>query len=131
MSRTPALRAPAAFAAPALRALAAFAALAGLVLGLVVCGAAAASEPVRETSAATAGPASPGCGQSHGGDEGARAPAVPPRAHGFGELLPVLVTERTPCGGWGADQDAVDVRAGRAPPELVAPSPVELSILRV
>ncbi|MGW4163206.1 hypothetical protein [Streptomyces sp. NPDC004788] len=116
---------------PVLRALAAFAALAGLVLGLAVCGAVAAAEPVRQVITASVGPAGPGCGQSHGDDEGARAPAVPPRAHGFGELLPVLAAERTPCGGWGADQDAVDVRAGRAPPELAAPSPVELSILRV
>ncbi|MFJ9827086.1 hypothetical protein ACIRSU_22380 [Streptomyces sp. NPDC101160] len=117
---------------PVLRALAAFAALAGLVLGLAVCGAAAAAQPVQQATTASVGPAGPGpgCGQSHG-DEGARAPAVPPRAHGFGELLPVLAAERTPCGGWGADQDAVDARAGRAPPELVAPSPVELSILRV
>ncbi|MFF0435220.1 hypothetical protein ACFYU9_23705 [Streptomyces sp. NPDC004327] len=114
---------------PALRALVAFAALAGLVLGLVVCGTAGAAAPGPGPS--VAGPASPGCGQSHGGDEGAAAPAVPPRAHGFGELLPVLAAERMPCGGWGADQAAADVRAGRAPPELASPSPVELSILRV
>lgn len=114
----------------AVRALAAFAALAGLVLGLVVCGAVSAAAPEAGPAVASAGPASPGCGQSHG-DEGAAAPAVPPRGHAFGELLPALAGDRTPCGGWGADQDVADVRAGRAPPALVPPSPMELSILRV
>ncbi|MEV6331368.1 hypothetical protein [Streptomyces sp. NPDC051909] len=117
---------------PVLRALAAFAALAGLVLGLAVCG--AAPDPVQTVavaSVASVGPAAPGCGESHGAEEGAAAPAVPPRGHAFGELLPALAEERMPCGGWGADQEVMDVRAGRAPPELVPPSPVELSILRV
>ncbi|MEU7026813.1 hypothetical protein AB0A60_09005 [Streptomyces sp. NPDC046275] len=120
----------------AVRAVAAFAALAGLVLGLVVCGPASASATAAEhgpraAETAATGPASPGCGRSHGAEEGAVAPAVPPRAHAFGELLPALAGERTPCGGWAADQDAVAVRAGRAPPGLVPPSPMELSILRV
>ncbi|WP_370413961.1 hypothetical protein [Streptomyces fradiae] len=122
---------------PVPRALVVFAALAGLtglVLGLVVCGAVSAAAPEAGHVAVGpvfAGPAAPGCGQSHGAEEGAAAPAVPPRGHAFGELLPALAGERTPCGAWGAGQDVVDVRAGRSPPELVPPSPMELSILRV
>ncbi|MEU8622019.1 hypothetical protein [Streptomyces sp. NPDC048623] len=114
---------------PVLRALLACAALAGLVLGLVVCGTVPGT--AEKATAVSAGPAGPGCGQSHGAEEGAAAPAVPPRGHAFGELLPALAGERMPCGGVGADQDVADVRAGRAPPERVPPSPVELSILRV
>ncbi|MFF6775865.1 hypothetical protein ACFY8W_20200 [Streptomyces sp. NPDC012637] len=117
-----------------LRATAALAALVGLVLGLLVCGAAAgvpAGTAAGKAPAAATGPAGPGCGQGHGGDEGAAAPAVPPRPHGFGELLPALAGERTPCGGRGADQDVADAVPGPEPPELVAPSPVELSVLRV
>ncbi|MFD5328140.1 hypothetical protein [Streptomyces sp. NPDC127092] len=132
------------------RATAALAALVGLVLGLLVCGAAAgapagasagapavravqAGHEVRagDVPLAATAPAGPGCGQGHGGEEGAATPAVPPRPHGFGELLPALAGERTPCGGWGADQDVADAVPGPEPPELVPPSPVELSVLRV
>ncbi|MFD0369522.1 hypothetical protein [Streptomyces sp. NPDC127114] len=142
-----------------LRATAVLAALVGLVLGLLVCGAAAGAPsgapagasagapagravqaghevragdaPVAATAPAPTAPAGPGCGQGHGEEEGAATPAVPPRPHGFGELLPALAGERTPCGGWGADQDLADAVPGPEPPELVPPSPVELSVLRV
>ncbi|MFI8963092.1 hypothetical protein ACIGO8_13345 [Streptomyces sp. NPDC053493] len=110
-----------------LRALAAFAALAGLVMGLMVCGTVAPA-PVGKPAAAA--PAGPGCGESHGG-EGASAPAVPPRPHGFGELLPSLAAERTPCGAWGTDQEVADAVPGPEPPDVLPPSPVELSVLRV
>ncbi|MEV5971966.1 hypothetical protein [Streptomyces sp. NPDC051921] len=121
---------------------AALAALAGLVLVLLGCGTATAVAvgegpgPVTVTAAATAAVASapaggPGCDRGHGDDAGAAAPAVPPRSHGSGELLPALAGQRTPCGGWGADQAAADATPGPAPPELVPPSPLELSILRV
>ncbi|MFF5974831.1 hypothetical protein ACFY7C_25280 [Streptomyces sp. NPDC012769] len=112
------------------RALAAFAALAALVLGLAVCGAAAAA-PAGKIQVAAPGPANPGCGQGHGGDEGAAGPAVPPRSHGFGELLPVPAADRAPWGCWGGDQDVRETAPGPSPPERVPPSPMELSILRV
>lgn len=110
------------------RALAAFAALAGLVLGLVVCGAAA---PPPVPGPVVAGAAAPGCGQGHPADEGAAGPVVPPRAHGFGELLPALVGAREGCADGALDEGPAEATRGREPPALVAPSPVELSILRV
>ncbi|MFI8522339.1 hypothetical protein ACIGEZ_31690 [Streptomyces sp. NPDC085481] len=109
-----------------LRALAAFAALAGLVLGLVVCGA-VTDTPTGKVAVAMGGP---GCDQGHG-DDGAAGPVVPPRSHGFGELLPALAADRAPCGVWGVDEDVKDLAPGREPPALAAPSTVELSILRV
>ncbi|MFB7867225.1 hypothetical protein [Streptomyces sp. NPDC056069] len=124
-----------------LRVTAVFAALAGLVLGLLVGGTttAAAAAPGTVASAPAGGPGTvarapaggPGCDQGHGDGEGATAPAVPPRPHGFAELLTALAGERSSCAGWGADQDAADAPPGPAPPEPVSPSPVELSILRV
>ncbi|MET9956605.1 hypothetical protein ABZ135_34350 [Streptomyces sp. NPDC006339] len=116
------------------RALAAFAALAGLVLGLVVCGsaaAAAAGTAAGTLQVAAPGPAQPGCGEGHGGEEGAAGPAVPPRSHGSGELLPAPAADRTPWGGWAGDQAVRETAPGPSPPERVPPSPVELSILRV
>ncbi|MFJ3906538.1 hypothetical protein [Streptomyces sp. NPDC090025] len=77
------------------------------------------------------GAGTPGCDQGHGAEQGAAAPAVPPRTHGLADLLSSLAADRAGCPGLGGDQDRPDARAGRAPPELVPPSPVELSILRV
>ncbi|WP_128978018.1 hypothetical protein [Streptomyces roseicoloratus] len=126
---------------------AAVAALVGLVVGLLLfCGAGAgaaaapagqprevavAAAPGEAAVAAVSGPAGPGCGQDHGGDQGAATPAVPPRSHALGELLPAPAGERTPCGGWGADQDEAATVPGPEPPELVPPTHVELSVLRV
>ncbi|MEU7014169.1 hypothetical protein [Streptomyces sp. NPDC046385] len=110
------------------RALAAFAALAGLVLGLVVCGAAT---PAPAPGPVVAGAVAPGCGQGHPVDEGAAGPVVPPRSHGFGELLPALVGARAGCADWAVDEGPDETTRGREPPALVPPSPVELSILRV
>ncbi|MFE5614983.1 hypothetical protein [Streptomyces sp. NPDC056524] len=138
------------------RALAALAALMGVVFGLLVCGAgtgstavagpvAGASEAVHadaaaagaaEAGAAVAGAAEagagrvPGCGEGHTAD-GAARPATPPRPNGFGELLPTLAGERAAGGFCGADQVIRELLPGPEPPELVPPSPVELSILRV
>ncbi|MFD3941734.1 hypothetical protein [Streptomyces sp. NPDC058579] len=111
------------------RALAALAALVGVVLGVLVCGAGTAV--AESSSVAVAGSASPGCGQGKSVD-GAARPATPPRPSGFGELLPVLAGERAAgAGAWGCDQDICELSPGPEPPELVPPSPVELSILRV
>ncbi|MFD0147252.1 MULTISPECIES: hypothetical protein [unclassified Streptomyces] len=137
------------------RALAALAALMGVVFGLLVCGAGTASAsagPVAgaseaaladaaaagavEAGAAVAGAAEagagrvPGCGEGHTAD-GAARPATPPRPNGFGELLPTLAGERAAGGLCGADQVIRELLPGPEPPELVPPSPVELSILRV
>ncbi|MFI8824040.1 hypothetical protein [Streptomyces sp. NPDC053431] len=114
------------------RVTAAFAALAGLVLGLLVCGTVTAGAQDRSAVTVAGAPADgPGCDRGHGGAEGAAAPAVPPRPHGFGDLLPAPAGARTPCGGWGAEQDAAEAPPGPEPPALAPPSPVELSILRV
>ncbi|MFD3331342.1 hypothetical protein ACFWV1_01610 [Streptomyces sp. NPDC058700] len=110
------------------RALAAFAALAGLVLGLLVCGAAAQAAPA--PGPLLVGAAVPGCDPGHPADEGAAGPAVPPRAHGVAELLPALAADRTPCGA-RPDPDVRAAAPGREPPARVPPSPVELSVLRV
>ncbi|MFD7321510.1 hypothetical protein ACFV9D_10550 [Streptomyces sp. NPDC059875] len=119
------------------RALAALAALVGVVLGVLVCGASTALAVSSVTSVSSVsfpevvGSPSPGCGQGHLREEGAAGPVVPPRANGFGELLPALAGERTACGDGGAAVDVPDLVPGPEPPELVPPSPVELSILRV
>ncbi|MFJ4873075.1 hypothetical protein [Streptomyces sp. NPDC088757] len=120
------------------RAPAAFAALLGVVLGLLVWGV----PGERAVSAAPAGPAVsvvsapgaavPGCDPGRPAEAGADSPVVPPRAHGFAELLPALAADRVP----GGDRTvaAAGARAaapGREPPDLVPPSPVELSVLRV
>ncbi|MFF9913243.1 hypothetical protein [Streptomyces sp. NPDC013457] len=145
------------------RALAALAALAGVVFGLLVCGAGTgpagtavagpaagvteAAVPDGVTAAGMAAGAAqavaaeagapgsgagrvPGCGEGHTAD-GAARPATPPRPSGFGELLPTLAGERAAGGFCGADQVIRELLPGPEPPELVPPSPVELSILRV
>ncbi|GAA2790239.1 hypothetical protein [Streptomyces showdoensis] len=113
------------------RALLAFAALAGLVLGLVVCGAATPPPVAGPPVAGAPAPGAPGCGQGHPADEGAAGPVVPPRSHGFGELLPALLGARGGCATWAVDEGPAEATRGREPPALVPPSPVELSILRV
>ncbi|MFF5635194.1 hypothetical protein [Streptomyces sp. NPDC012825] len=116
------------------RAPAAFAALLGLVLGLLVWGVAGE----RTTSAASAAPvvsapgvAVPGCDPGRPAEAGADGPVVPPRAHGFTELLPALAADRAPGGARAVDAAGREPAPGREPPELVPPSPVELSVLRV
>lgn len=74
----------------------------------------------------------PGCGRGHGGGKGAMTPGVPPRTPAPGELLSVpSAADRAACGGWGEGLDGLEPAPGPDPPELVPPSPLELSILRV
>ncbi|MGW3558083.1 hypothetical protein ACWDNT_12050 [Streptomyces sp. NPDC000963] len=123
------------------RAPAAFAALLGVVLGLLVWGvqgeravsAASAGPAVSVTSVVSApGAAVPGCDPGRPAEAGADGPAVPPRAHGFAELLPALAADRVPGGARTVVAAGVRPTApGREPPDLVPPSPVELSVLRV
>ncbi|MGW6393407.1 hypothetical protein ACWFR1_23545 [Streptomyces sp. NPDC055103] len=113
------------------RALAALAALAGLVLGLLVCGTATSASPAPQAAQAVAFAVVPGCDPGHAADTGASGPVVPPRANGFAELLPALAADRTPCAVRHGEPEGRGTAPGREPPERVAPSPVELSILRV
>ncbi|WP_418957902.1 hypothetical protein [Streptomyces tritici] len=115
---------------------AAFAALAAVVLGLLTCGTAsagthAAAAAVAAVADVTADPGEPGCGRGHPAGEGAAGPVVPPRVQGFGELLPALVAGRPVRGHGAADVLVRDLAPGPEPPELVPPSPPELSVLRV
>ncbi|MEU3744739.1 MULTISPECIES: hypothetical protein [Streptomyces] len=122
------------------RALAAFAALAGLVLGLLVCGTAASASSATSASPALStapalsaapvlGAVVPGCDPGHAADAGASGPVVPPRPGGFAELLPALAADRTPSPARHGEPDGRGTAPGREPPERVAPSPVELSTL--
>ncbi|MEU6624681.1 hypothetical protein ABZ926_28470 [Streptomyces litmocidini] len=107
---------------------AALAALLGLVLSFLVCGAPASPSP--GDAPVVAGAAVPGCDPGHPGDEGAAGPGVPPRAHGFAELLPALATDRVPPAVRRPDAAGPVARQGREPPARVR-TPVELSVLRV
>ncbi|MFC9702727.1 hypothetical protein ACFTWD_18745 [Streptomyces sp. NPDC056943] len=127
------------------RALAAFAALAGLVLGLLVCGTttpAAYASTASHVSASAAphatgavmgavvvGASVPGCDPGHTAEAGPSGPLLPPRAGGFAELLPALAADRTPCAVRHGEPDGRGTAPGREPPERAAPSPVELSTL--
>ncbi|WP_426364994.1 hypothetical protein [Streptomyces sp. E-08] len=111
------------------RVTAAFAALLGLVLGLLVCG--ASVSPAPGAAPVVAGAAVPGCDPGHPADEGASGPVVPPRAHGFAELLPALAADRPAPGPRQPDPGGPAATPGREPPARVPPSPVELSVLRV
>ncbi|MFF6842932.1 hypothetical protein ACFY8X_29860 [Streptomyces tanashiensis] len=111
------------------RATAAFAALLGLVLGLLVCG--PSVSPPAGAAPVVVGAAVPGCDPGHPADEGATGPVVPPRAHGFAELLPALAADRVSCGPRQPDPGGPAAPPGREPPARVPPSPVELSVLRV
>ncbi|MFJ5936816.1 hypothetical protein AB9128_29135 [Streptomyces cinereoruber] len=77
------------------------------------------------------GAAVPGCDPVRPAEAGADGPVVPPRAHGFAELLPALAADRAPGGGRPGDAAGRKPGPGREPPDLVPPSPVELSVLRV
>ncbi|MGW8767973.1 hypothetical protein ACWGN5_36450 [Streptomyces sp. NPDC055815] len=111
------------------RATAAFAALLGLVLGLLVCGASSSTAP--GPAPVVMGAAVPGCDPGHPAGEGASGPVVPPRAHGFAELLPVLAADRVAPGLRQPDPGEPAAPPGREPPARVPLSPVELSVLRV
>ncbi|MFE5712428.1 hypothetical protein ACFQ7J_16640 [Streptomyces sp. NPDC056501] len=126
------------------RALAAFAALAGLVLGLLVCGTTAPAAYASSSSASSSatphatgavmgavvvGASVPGCDPGHTAEAGASGPLLPPRTGGFAELLPALAADRTPCAVRHGEPDGRGTTPGREPPERAAPSPVELSTL--
>ncbi|MEF9884266.1 hypothetical protein [Streptomyces sp. P9-A4] len=92
----------------------------------------APATPVDAPLAVRAGlPGVPGCDPGHAGGEGAAGPVVPPRAHGFAELLPALAADRTPCGVRQPGPGDPAASPGREPPARVPLSPVELSVLRV
>ncbi|MER7345878.1 hypothetical protein ABT390_10790 [Streptomyces aurantiacus] len=77
------------------------------------------------------GPGVPGCGKGDRGDDVQR-PAAPPRVPTSYELLPALYDTRAASGcSWIADQAVLTLSPGRAPPALVPPSPIDLSVLRV
>ncbi|WP_149179985.1 hypothetical protein [Streptomyces sp. TRM49041] len=74
----------------------------------------------------------PGCGNGSPSDDGGLAPAAPPRGSTPGELLPALYDGRGAVGGaWCGAWAVTVISPERAPPELVPPSPMDLSILRV
>ncbi|WP_175412120.1 hypothetical protein [Streptomyces sp. TRM64462] len=92
----------------------------------------AASVPGTVAVLDDAGPV-PGCGDGSPSDEPGMSPGTPPRG-GFSlyELLPALYGLRATGGGAGCGPGALpDIRPERAPPALVPPSPMDLSILRV
>ncbi|MFH8842471.1 hypothetical protein [Streptomyces sp. NPDC017868] len=125
------------------RATAAFAALLGLVLGLLVCGVSSPAFPGEtapvfpgetapvDTAPVVTAATVPGCDPGHLLDEGAPGPVVPPRAHGFAELLPALAADRVAPGVRQPDPGTPAVPPGREPPACVPLSPVELKVLRV
>ncbi|MFI1937808.1 hypothetical protein ACH44C_11520 [Streptomyces purpureus] len=103
----------------------------GALLGLMVCSGVSAAEtrpapPVTVVDHHQV----PGCGKSAPDGGGAR-PATPPRAGSSAELLPALHDTRGAAGAWGADAPIRSLLPGHESPELVPPSPVDLSILRV
>ncbi|MEU2184100.1 hypothetical protein [Streptomyces thermolilacinus] len=74
----------------------------------------------------------PGCRDDSGTRDGGLAPAAPPRTLTLGDLLPAPHDARGGggCAGWAAFEPAA-MGPERAPPGLVPPSPMDLSILRV
>ncbi|MFE0702760.1 hypothetical protein [Streptomyces sp. NPDC058872] len=112
------------------RAPAAFVVLMGLLLGLLVCGASAGA-PATPPDVPVLGAAVPGCDPLHPVDEGAVSPVVPPRAHGFADLLSTLAGDRASCRGRQPEPVGRALPPGREAPARVPPSPVELSVLRV
>ncbi|MER5885981.1 hypothetical protein ABT160_19320 [Streptomyces sp. NPDC001941] len=73
----------------------------------------------------------PGCGKGVPHDEGGVRPATPPRSSSAVELLPALHDARAADGAFGASDVVLALGPERAPPVLVPPSPMDLSILRV
>ncbi|CAM5591489.1 putative protein OS=Streptomyces alboniger OX=132473 GN=CP975_16785 PE=4 SV=1 [Streptomyces alboniger] len=109
------------------------------VLGLGMCCApAVAAQPVapapvaERTVAAVAAPGhdKPGCGPGERRD-GLDEPAQTPRPSTAQELLPALAEAHGGGGSCGGDQAVLDLTPVRMSPELVALSPVDLSVLRV
>jgi len=82
---------------------------------------------------AAAGPvkAPPGCGKGAPDDDNGAHPGTPPRGGSSYELLPALHQAHAPSGSWFQDGTAPHITPERGPPPLAAPSPEDLSILRV
>lgn len=73
----------------------------------------------------------PGCDDGSG-DDGGLSPATPPRGSSAYELLPALQTSAHGASGcWAVHGAVLDLAPGRAPPPVAAPSPIDLSVLRV
>ncbi|MFJ5111171.1 hypothetical protein ACIQAD_11020 [Streptomyces sp. NPDC088551] len=72
----------------------------------------------------------PGCGRGDQDDTGI-PPITPSRGSSVHELLPALHDARDAAGAWGVAQAALAVTPDRGPPPVAAPSPVDLSVLRV
>ncbi|MEV0121863.1 hypothetical protein AB0I16_09980 [Streptomyces sp. NPDC050703] len=72
----------------------------------------------------------PGCGQGERRD-GLDEPAQPPRPSTSHELLPALADAHGGSGSWAGDPAVLDLKPPRQPPEPMAPSPFDLSVLRV
>ncbi|MER6995179.1 hypothetical protein [Streptomyces sp. NPDC000410] len=107
-----------------------------LLVGLLLCtgatGASAASEPAPEPSAITvsAGHEAPGCDEGTGVD-GGLSPATPPRGSSAYELLPAPHAVPAGAGCWAVHEAVPDIAPERGPPPVAAPSPMDLSVLRV
>ncbi|MFD8920125.1 hypothetical protein ACFV0Y_20230 [Streptomyces sp. NPDC059569] len=72
----------------------------------------------------------PGCGRG-GQDDTGIPPITPSRGSSVHELLPALHDARDAAGAWGVAQAVLAVTPHRGPPPVAAPSPVDLSVLRV
>ncbi|MFC9652381.1 MULTISPECIES: hypothetical protein [unclassified Streptomyces] len=72
----------------------------------------------------------PGCGRGDRDDTGI-PPLTPSRGSSVHELLPALHDARDAAGAWGVAQAVLAVTPDRGPPPVAAPSPVDLSVLRV
>ncbi|MGW7367464.1 hypothetical protein ACWGI8_29595 [Streptomyces sp. NPDC054841] len=73
----------------------------------------------------------PGCGRGSQ-DDGGLSPATPPRGSSSYELLPALQTAAHGAAGcWAVDEAVLAVAPERGPPPVAAPSPMDLSVLRV
>ncbi|PVE10676.1 hypothetical protein [Streptomyces scopuliridis] len=116
-------------------------ALLGMLVALVFCLPSAAvavgimgTAGTVATEAVTAGGGyggqTPGCGRGDRDDTGT-PPITPTRGSSVHELLPVLHDARDTAGAWGAAQAVLAVTPDRGPPPVAAPSPVDLSVLRV
>ncbi|MFJ9211527.1 hypothetical protein [Streptomyces sp. NPDC102264] len=95
-------------------------------------GGAAAVETVGAEAVAVSGYGgqTPGCGRGDQDDAGI-PPITPSRGSSVHELLPALHDARDAAGAWGVAQAVLAVTPDRGPPPVAAPSPVDLSVLRV
>ncbi|MFE7778255.1 hypothetical protein ACFU5O_31055 [Streptomyces sp. NPDC057445] len=81
-------------------------------------------------SAPGAGHQAPGCDDGSR-DDGGLGPATPPRGSSPYQLLPALQSAHSASGCSAVDDTVLDVAPERGPPPVAAPSPMDLSVLRV